>query len=113
MVIQPYPICSVQYLGWIIWIYNPLAIDLARYFGWLVWLYNPSSLDVLRYFYRSILIVGIALQFITMSTLKRKGGVQKGKDYTKTNTLVESGIHSVIRHPQFLGWMLIYLAFTF
>lgn len=103
----------LQYLGWIIWVYNPLAIDLAQYFGWLVWLYNPYLLEFLRYFYGPILIVGIALQFITMSTLRRKGGVQKGKDYTKTTTLVESGIYSVVRHPQFLGWMLIYSAFIF
>ncbi len=42
--------------------------------------------------------------------LRRKGGVAKGKSYTRTTVLVDSGMYGVVRHPQYLAFMLINLA---
>jgi protein-S-isoprenylcysteine O-methyltransferase Ste14 len=33
-------------------------------------------------------------------TLRRKGGVSKGKSYVHTTVLVDSGIYALVRHPQ-------------
>jgi len=39
--------------------------------------------------------------------------VKKEKDWTETSVLVDTGIYSVIRHPLYLGWLLMYLAIIF
>jgi protein-S-isoprenylcysteine O-methyltransferase Ste14 len=36
----------------------------------------------------------------------RKGGVEKGKSYIHTTKLVATGIYSVVRHPQYVTFML-------
>ena len=37
---------------------------------------------------------------------RKKGGVKKGKSYIHTSKLVDTGIYSIVRHPQFITWML-------
>jgi len=37
---------------------------------------------------------------------RKKGGVKKGKSYIQTTKLVDTGIYSIIRHPQFTTWIL-------
>ena len=38
--------------------------------------------------------------------LKRKGGVPKGKSFVHTTVLVDSGLYSIIRHPQYTAGIL-------
>jgi protein-S-isoprenylcysteine O-methyltransferase Ste14 len=41
---------------------------------------------------------------------RRKGGVRKGESYMKTDTLVDTGIYAIVRHPQGgTAWLLINL----
>jgi protein-S-isoprenylcysteine O-methyltransferase Ste14 len=42
--------------------------------------------------------------------LRNKGDVTKGQSYVQTTVLVDSGLYSVVRHPQYLGWFLMYPA---
>jgi protein-S-isoprenylcysteine O-methyltransferase Ste14 len=42
--------------------------------------------------------------------LKRKGGVEKGKSYVATSVLVDSGLYSIVRHPQYTAGILWSLA---
>ncbi len=43
-------------------------------------------------------------------TLRRKGGVPRGKSYVKTTRLVDTGIYAIVRHPQGgVAWLLINL----
>jgi protein-S-isoprenylcysteine O-methyltransferase Ste14 len=43
-------------------------------------------------------------------TLRRRGGVPEGQSYMRTTRLVDSGIYSVVRHPQGgTAWLLINL----
>lgn len=42
----------------------------------------------------------------------KKGGVKKGDMYEKTTKLVDCGIFSIIRHPQYTGGMWIAFAMT-
>ena len=37
---------------------------------------------------------------------RRKGKVKSGKSYINTTTLVDTGIFSIIRHPQYTTWMI-------
>ena len=57
-----------------------------------------------------VLSVGIVLIALPISALRRKGRVRKGKGYVATEKLVDTGIYAVVRHPQYLGWLLMYPA---
>lgn len=84
-------------------------------FAWLsLWfLDNPSALLVLQYVGWPIMVVGMMLIFLPLFILPRKGKVPKGKDITHTTAVVSSGIYAVVRHPLYLGWLLMYLAIIF
>jgi protein-S-isoprenylcysteine O-methyltransferase Ste14 len=73
---------------------NPLVLTgaLDTYFhpalfiiGWVVWAF------------------GFALVLAPIIMFPRRGGVQKGKSFVHTTQLVDTGIYSVIRHPQYTG----------
>ena len=44
---------------------------------------------------------------------RRKGGVKRGKSYIHTTQLVDTGIYSIVRHPQYVTFMLWALAGMF
>ena len=54
--------------------------------------------------------VSIVLLFTPMYVLRTRGGVPKGKSYVETRRLVDTSIYAAVRHPQYLGWLLMYLA---
>jgi len=62
-----------------------------EYLGWVVW------------------AVAMVLLFLPMATLRQRGQVRQGNSYVETETLVESGVYGLVRHPQYLGWLLMYL----
>ena len=41
---------------------------------------------------------------------RKHGGVKKGKSYVHTTKIVRTGIYSIIRHPQYVTWMLFAIA---
>jgi protein-S-isoprenylcysteine O-methyltransferase Ste14 len=53
--------------------------------GWVVWTF------------------GMVLVLAPMVMFPRWGGVAKGKSFVHTTRLVDTGIYSVVRHPQYLG----------
>ncbi|MEA3313933.1 MAG: isoprenylcysteine carboxylmethyltransferase family protein [Caldisericota bacterium] len=77
----------------------------------LLWfLVNPVGIEELRYVGWIILAVGLVLIFLPMFVFRTKGKVKKGNDWTETSALVDTGIYSVVRHPLYLGLLLMYLA---
>ncbi|NIM98984.1 MAG: DUF1295 domain-containing protein [candidate division Zixibacteria bacterium] len=54
----------------------------------------------------AILIGAIVLAFLPIFTLRKYGRVQKGKSYMNTSVVVDRGFYSVVRHPQYLAYML-------
>ena len=60
--------------------YMPLFIV-----GWVVWLF------------------GMVLVMAPIVMFPRRGGVPKGKSFVHTTRIVDSGIYSVVRHPQYTG----------
>ena len=57
-----------------------------------------------------ILAVGIVLIALPIPALRRRGNARKGRSYVATEKLVDTGIYAVVRHPQYLGWLLMYPA---
>ena len=80
----------------------------------LLWILdNLADFQVLRYVGWAILVVCMLLIFLPRFIFRSKGKLEKGKDWTKTSVLVDSGIYSVVRHPLYLGWLLMYVALIF
>lgn len=48
--------------------------------------------------------------WVPIFTLRRKGKVPQGKSYTQTTALVDSGIYSIVRHPQYFAGVLMSIA---
>ena len=53
-----------------------------------------------------VLVVGMVLVMAPIIMFSRRGGVAKGKTFVHTTKLVNTGIYSVVRHPQYLGGIL-------
>jgi protein-S-isoprenylcysteine O-methyltransferase Ste14 len=45
-----------------------------------------------------------------MYTFRKSGGVNKGKSYIHTTKLVNTGVYSIVRHPQYLAGILLNIA---
>ena len=49
---------------------------------------------------------GIVFGMLPVIELRKKGRVKKGKSYIHTTKLVDTGIYSIVRHPQFITFIL-------
>ena len=67
----------------------------------IVWLLNASWI---------VLSVSGLLGWLPILTFQKRGGVAKGKSYTETTVLVDSGIYGVVRHPQYVAGVLMNVA---
>lgn len=77
----------------------------------LLWfLDTPAGVQLLRYVGGVILVVGIILVFLPKFVFRSKGKPEKEKDWTETTIVVDTGIYAVVRHPLYLGWLLMYVA---
>jgi protein-S-isoprenylcysteine O-methyltransferase Ste14 len=77
----------------------------------LLWFLDTSAgIQLLRYIGGGILVVGIILIFLPRFAFRSKGKPEKGKDWTETTIIVDTGIYAVVRHPLYLGWLLAYVA---
>jgi protein-S-isoprenylcysteine O-methyltransferase Ste14 len=48
----------------------------------------------------------IVFGILPIAEFRKKGDVKRGKSYIHTTRIVESGIYAIVRHPQFITWML-------
>ncbi len=92
---------SVTLFGWLILgeiivgpvygaIFGPfLMLKIPFYLGWIV------------------LAVGLSLVISSMILFRNKGRVIDGKSIMDTSVIVDSGTYAIVRHPQFLGGMLL------
>lgn len=72
--------------------------------------YNYYGLDLFTHAGWALMVLSVILIFMAGGEFRRKGGVPEGESIIHTTVLVESGIYSVVRHPQYLGFMLIVAA---
>lgn len=73
---------------------NELGLDFLKYLGWFFW--GLSAI----------------LGPIPIIYFKRNGGIKKGESYINTSKLVTNGPYALIRHPQYLSFILIAIGFT-
>ena len=59
------------------------------------------------------LILALTFIFLAMGFLRFTGRVENGRDFTHTTTIVTDGIYAIVRHPLYLGWLLLYPAVIF
>jgi protein-S-isoprenylcysteine O-methyltransferase Ste14 len=72
---------------------------------------NRAGLPVVKYAGYVTWMIGAVFGIIPIFALRRKGGVPKGKAYIHTTALVDTGIYTVVRHPQGgTAWILLNLA---
>ena len=71
--------------------------------------YNYYKLDFLVYAGWILLVFSVTIILLAGGEFRRKGA-PKGKSMVDTTVLVDSGVYAVIRHPQYLGFMLFVLA---
>jgi protein-S-isoprenylcysteine O-methyltransferase Ste14 len=66
-----------------------------------------SQIDVLAYAGVGLYVFsGLIFGLLPVFEFRKKGGVKKGKSYIHTTQLVDTGIYSVVRHPQYVTFML-------
>jgi protein-S-isoprenylcysteine O-methyltransferase Ste14 len=72
--------------------------------------FNYHGLDLLMYAGWVLLASSIIIILLAGYEFQKKGGVPEGKHLVYTTVLVDSGIYAVVRHPQYLGFILFVLA---
>jgi len=92
--------------AWTLWIVLTIAQTILSFL-----LYNPAGLRPLRIVGWIIWAFSCVFGWLPIIILRSKGGVPKGKSYTRAMVLVDSGIYAVVRHPQYLGFILLNLFF--
>ena len=68
---------------------------------------SVSQIDVLAYAGVGLYaFAGLVFGALPVFELRRKGGVKKGESYVHTTHVVDTGIYSIVRHPQYVTFML-------
>ncbi len=66
-----------------------------------------TQIEILAYIGVGLYVFsGIVFGMLPVMAFRKKGDVKKGKSYIHTTKLVDKGIYSIVRHPQFVTFML-------
>jgi len=66
-----------------------------------------SQIKILAYIGVGLYVFsGIVFGMLPTFEFRKKGGVKKGKSYIHTTKLVDTGIYSIVRHPQYVTFIL-------
>ena len=66
-----------------------------------------SQIEVLAYVGVGLYVFsGMVFGMLPVFEFRKKGGVRKGQSYIHTTKLVDTGIYSVVRHPQYVTFLL-------
>ncbi|MGB7062701.1 MAG: isoprenylcysteine carboxylmethyltransferase family protein [Candidatus Zixiibacteriota bacterium] len=90
---------------WIAGVFTFAIFVLSRFF-------ERGGIPALRWVGVVVLIAALTLAFLPIFTLRKYGQVKKGKSYMDTSVLVDGGIFSIVRHPQYLGYMFFNFGFV-
>jgi len=73
-----------------------------------------SQIQILAYFGVVLYIfAGLIFGMLPVFVFRNKGRVVKGKSYIHTTKLVDTGIYSIVRHPQYITFILFAIAGMF
>jgi protein-S-isoprenylcysteine O-methyltransferase Ste14 len=66
-----------------------------------------TQIEILAYIGVGLYVFsGIVFGMLPTFEFRKKGGVRKGKSYIHTTKLVDTGIYSIVRHPQYVTFIL-------
>jgi protein-S-isoprenylcysteine O-methyltransferase Ste14 len=84
-------------IAWIVswYLTRPNAIRAFWYVGWVAW------------------IAGAILIILPLLMIYGGSRTKEGKGWFDAVTIVDRGIYSVVRHPLYLGWLLMYVVVIF
>jgi len=70
-----------------------------------------SQIEILAYVGVGLYVFsGMVFGMLPVFEFRKKGGVRKGQSYIHTTKLVDTGIYSVVRHPQYVTFILFAIA---
>jgi len=73
----------------------------------VVSLSGVSQIKVLAYLGVGLYAIpGLVFGWLPMVEFRRKGEVERGRSYIHTTRLVDTGIYSVVRHPQYVTFIM-------
>jgi protein-S-isoprenylcysteine O-methyltransferase Ste14 len=76
----------------------------------LIFFYGQGVLEAVRYAGYVLWVVGSFFGWYPIFYLRQKGGVKKGKSYVHTEVLVDTGLYTIVRHPQYLSFFFLVVA---
>ena len=66
-----------------------------------------TQIDIIAYFGVGLYFFsGLFFGWLPIIEFRKKGQVEKGKSYIHTTKIVDTGIYSIVRHPQYVTFML-------
>ena len=70
-----------------------------------------SQIQILAYAGVGLYVVsGLVFGWLPVIEFRKKGELRKGKSYIHTTKLVDTGIYSIVRHPQYVTFILLAIA---
>lgn len=76
---------------------------------WIAYFRSPPN-ATLGYVGMFLWLLGAVFGIVPIFTFKSRGAVRKGESYMRTNKLVDTGIYSIVRHPQYTAWPILFAA---
>ena len=68
---------------------------------------DVSQIEILAYVGVGLYVFsGIVFGMLPVAEFRKRGGVKRGKSYIHTTKLVDTGIYSIVRHPQYVTFIL-------
>lgn len=68
---------------------------------------DVSQIAILAYLGVGLYVFsGIVFGMLPVMEFRKRGGVKKGKSYIHTTKIVDTGIYSIVRHPQYVTFIL-------
>ena len=80
---------------------------ISQIIGGIYLLSDVSQIAILAYIGVGLYVFsGIVFGMLPVMEFRKKGGVKKGKSYIHTTKIVDTGIYSIVRHPQYVTFIL-------
>ena len=85
-----------------------LIVETVFFFA-IYFFYRNLLLEEFSYLGWILLLLSVYFAIVPVYSFRKKAGVSKGKSYIHTKVIVDTGVFSVVRHPQYLSMLLVAL----
>jgi protein-S-isoprenylcysteine O-methyltransferase Ste14 len=80
---------------------------ISQIIGGIFLLSDVAQIEILAYVGVGLYVFsGLVFGWLPIIEFRKKGGVRTGKSYVHTTKLVDTGIFSIVRHPQYVTFIL-------